>query len=407
MLRRSSTDHTGPGQPEASGTTAQEPYGTGWILSARIEYDQEAGVLELDQQQAIEKLAKKYGVDKWNKLPQCPLHPGSALTHVDAAELPREEYLSIIGSLLHISQVSRPDISHSTGLLARFGSCPSMQHHEAALRVVAYLYSTRDRVIRYQRHADRDQRDIPYILTYQAGKDDLHVFCDADFAGGKDSARSTTGYISFLNSGAVQWKSQLQKLCALSTMEAECVSLCEAIKEALSLKLFLEELGVRDPNAPVTMHEDNKSARDVALSDRAFSKARHYRTRVAFIQENCHPGENQTVDLIQTPTEAQLADGLTKTLGPTGHLKFMNEVTAAPILRTPDIELRSGRNAGNPSPDARSSASAAESRQDADSSTNSTQHNTHTKARSVKSPESDPCLVLRTTPFLPYGACPL
>ena len=167
-------------------------------------------------------------------------------------------------------------------------------------------------------------------------------------------------------------------------MEAECVSLCEAIKEALSLKLFLEELGLRDPNAPVTMHEDNKSARDVALSDRAFSKARHYRTRVAFIQENCHPGENQTVNLIQTPTEAQLADGLTKTLGPTGHLKFMNEVTAAPTLRTPDIELRSGRNAENPSPDARSSASAAASQQDSDSSTNSTQHNTHTKARSVR-----------------------
>ena len=88
-------------------------------------------------------------------------------------------------------------------------------------------------------------------------------------------------------------------------MEAECVSLCEAIKEALSLKLFLEELGLRDPSTPVTMQEDNKSARDVALSDRAFSKAWHYRTQVAFIQENCHPGENQTVDLIQTPTEAQ------------------------------------------------------------------------------------------------------
>ena len=44
--------------------------------------------------------------------------------------------------------MSRPDISHSTGLLARFGSRPSKQHYEAALRVVAYLYSTRDRVIR-------------------------------------------------------------------------------------------------------------------------------------------------------------------------------------------------------------------------------------------------------------------
>ena len=163
------------------------------------------------------------------------------------------------------------------------------------------------------------------------------------------------------------------------------------------MKLFLEELGLRDPNAPVTMHEDNKSARDVALSDRAFSKARHYRTRVAFIQENCHPGENQTVDLIQTPTEAQLADGLTKTLGPTGHLKFMNEVTAAPTLRTSDIELRSGRNAENPSPDAGSPARAAPSQQDADNSTNSTTYNTHTKARPAEPHESNP-------PLLLYGA---
>ena len=122
---------------------------------------------------------------------------------------------------------------------------------------------------------------------------------DADFAGGKDSARSTTGYISFLNSGAVQWKSQLQKLCALSTMESGCVSLCEAIKEALSLKLFLEELGLRDPNAPVTMHEDNKSARDVALSDRAFSKARHYRTRVAFMLAVVRMARRTTVSRVR------------------------------------------------------------------------------------------------------------
>ena len=50
-------------------------------------------------------------------------------------------------------------------------------------------------------------------------------------------------------------------------MESECICLCEAIKEALGLKLFLEEHGLRDPNVPVTMHEDNKSTRDVAMSD--------------------------------------------------------------------------------------------------------------------------------------------
>ena len=173
-------------------------------------------------------------------------------------------------------------------------------------------------------------------------------------------------------------------------MESECISLCEAIKEALSLKLFLEELGLRDPNTPVTMHEDNKSTRDVALSDRAFSKARHYRTRVAFIQENCHPGENQTVDLIQTPTEAQLADGLTKTLGPAGHLKFMNEVTATPVLRASGTGLRSGRNAGNPSSDAQLPTEKTKGQQGP--TPNSTQHNTHTKARHVELQSPKPLL---------------
>ena len=66
------------------------------------------------------------------------------------------------------------------------------------------------------------------------------------------------------------------------------ISLCEAIKEALSLKLFLEELGLRDPNVPVTIHEDNKSARDVAMSVRAFSKARHSSRKIA-IQEKIIP----------------------------------------------------------------------------------------------------------------------
>ena len=81
------------------------------------------------------------------------------------------------------------------------------------------------------------------------------------------------------------------------------------------------------------------------------------------------------MDLIQTPTEAQLADGLTKTLGLVGHLKFMNEVTAAPTLRTSDIELRSGRNAGNPSPDDQLAVSRVQGQQGP--TPNSAQHNTH------------------------------
>ena len=39
VLRRTSPADASAGQPEAPGASAQEPCGTGWILSARIEYD--------------------------------------------------------------------------------------------------------------------------------------------------------------------------------------------------------------------------------------------------------------------------------------------------------------------------------------------------------------------------------
>ena len=43
-----------------------------------------------------------------------------------------------------------------------------------------------------------------------------------------------------MNQGVVSAKSQLQKLVALSTSEAETIALCESIKDALSLKLLCE-----------------------------------------------------------------------------------------------------------------------------------------------------------------------
>ena len=329
-------------------TSSDEMEGTGWVLSMRVEYDQERGILEIDQQQAIEKLAKKYGFDDSSKLRSSPLPSTVKLAPVDVAEMSVEKYLSVVGSLLHISQVSRPDIAHAVGLLARFGAKPGEAHYKAALGTVAYLYHTRDRVIRYVRDPETDNRDIPYVQLYSPGKDDFHIFVDADFAGQVESARSTTGYCAVLNSGLVQWRSQLQRLTALSTQESECISLCEGIKEALSLKLFLEELGLRDSKKLITIHEDNKGARDMALSDRAFQKARHYRTRVSFIQENCRHGENQTVNLVQTPSEQQLADGLTKTLDMTTFIKWQSRVICEPSLRTgiTSSNARRGEGAG-------------------------------------------------------------
>ncbi len=73
-----------------------------------VKYDRAAGVLTLRQKGSIEALAAKIGVNG--------MHPRSLQTtaaiqlpKLKVAEISQTEYLSIVGSCLHISQVSRPD----------------------------------------------------------------------------------------------------------------------------------------------------------------------------------------------------------------------------------------------------------------------------------------------------------
>ena len=63
----------------------------------------------------------------------------------------------------------------------------------------------------------------------------LVAYADADFAGGLDTRRATTGTV-ILCGAALYWRSRLQKCVALSTAEAELVALCESGKDTLLLQ---------------------------------------------------------------------------------------------------------------------------------------------------------------------------
>ena len=87
---------------------------------------------------------------------------------------------------------------------------------------------------------------VKWILRYQRGTSnkclhfggsttDLQGYVDSDLAGDIDTRRSTIGYVFTIGGAAVRWVSQLQKINALSTIEAA--------KEMIWLQFFLEELG--------------------------------------------------------------------------------------------------------------------------------------------------------------------
>ena len=86
-------------------------------------------------------------------------------------------------------------------------------------------------------------RRDPTLAPFPQVSNVLYGFADSDYAGDTDTHRSTSGYLFLLNGAAVSWKTKRQDVVALSSTEAEFVSLSRAGQHAVSLRALLFELG--------------------------------------------------------------------------------------------------------------------------------------------------------------------
>ncbi|GKA53845.1 retrovirus-related pol polyprotein from transposon TNT 1-94 [Tanacetum coccineum] len=118
------------------------------------------------------------------------------------------KYRSMIGALMYLTS-SRPDILHATCLCARYQAKPTEKHLKEVKRIFRYLRGTVNMGIWYT-------KDSNFELT---------GFSDFDYAGCKDTFKSTSGGAQFLGEKLVSWSSKKQDCTALSTAEAEYVSL--------------------------------------------------------------------------------------------------------------------------------------------------------------------------------------
>ena len=116
-------------------------------------------------------------------------------------------------------------------------------------------------------------RDKGMIVRPSEGSIEINCYVDADFTGlWKNSdvmdphcVRSRTGYIIFVNNCAVIWKSKLQSLTSLSTIESEYIALSDSCRDLLPVHDIVQELvnHLQLPNEKMskistTIHEDNE-----------------------------------------------------------------------------------------------------------------------------------------------------
>ena len=299
-----------------------------WLLGMAIDQDLEKGTVRMNMETAITKLAmgllSKEELVKASDV-QYPMLATSMLPKLQSREVSEREfdYLSVVGSLMHLANCVRCDVAFAVGCLARHALNPGKAHVKACKRVVMYLYNTRTLGITYSRQTIAAERNVPTIHEaakhpLDDGNNKLQTFADSDYAG-DETRRSTYGTVTMLNGGPVAWTSTLGKTVATSTCEAEVNAAVAAVKNAIHLKRLLMDLKLMG-ETPLTIMEDNSACIAQANSGlRHVRNAKHYEVKLRFLQQRVVDNE---VEFEYCPTNHQLADFFTKPLDVTKFLGF-------------------------------------------------------------------------------------
>ncbi|GJT81454.1 hypothetical protein Tco_1055796 [Tanacetum coccineum] len=216
----------------------------------------------ISQSQYAIKLLRKHGLDECVSM-STPM--ATERLDVDLQDTPTDQttYRRMIGGLMYLT-ASRLDIAYATFLCVRYQARPTVKHLKEVKRIFRYLRQSYNMGLWYPKDSGFE----------------LIAYSYADQAGCKDDCKSTSEGLQFLGEKLVSWSLKKHDCTAMSTAEAEYVSL-HAVAIAISCN-------------PVQ-----------------HSKTKHIDIQYHFIKEHVEKG---TVELYFVGTEYQLADLFTKAL---------------------------------------------------------------------------------------------
>lgn len=266
-----------------------------------------AGCIMVDQERYIEGVLKRFGMDASRPV-STPFPPGTELVaaadgdflDVDAAHLYRE----ITGSLMYLVACTRPDLAVAVNQLARHMSKPGKAHMGAAKHCLRHLRGTAQLGLTFRKNSTSPNQLIGYA--------------DATWGSIPGSSRSVSGYAFLLNGAAVAWKCKVQKCVALSTAEAEFLSLCEATREAVFLRNMMLEIGLPQ-NSATTINEDNQPCIHLVRNPVTSGRSKHIALRFNFVRDQILDGN---IEVVYCPTADMVADLLTKMLAKPQHCRL-------------------------------------------------------------------------------------
>lgn len=264
------------------------------ILGIEITRDRSKGVLCLSQSGYLEKVLERFNMSGC-KSAKSPIGSHFKLASVrdesECIDTEKTPYSSAVGSVMYSMIGTRPDLAYALGLVSRFMSKPGSVHWEAVKWLLRYIKGSKD-----------------LSLVYTKGKDLSVVgYCDSDHGGDLDRNRSISGYVFTVGGNTISWKSCLQNVVALSSTEAEFISLTEVVKEAIWVKGLLEDFGFQLDKAQVWC--DSQSAICLSKNSVFHERTKHMARKRSFLSDII---EDSDIEIVKIHTSSNPVDMLTK-----------------------------------------------------------------------------------------------
>ena len=198
------------------------------------------------QSKYVGELLKKYGLED-SAPAKTPMPVASKLDQDESRKkVDISNYRGMIGSHLYLT-VSRPDITFSTCLCARFQADPKESYLIVVKRIFRYLKGTPNLGIWYPKYTGFN----------------LVGYTDSDFAGFKIDKKSTSGSCQFLERILVSWYSKKQHSVSTSIAEEEYIAAGNYCVHILWMRNQLQDYGLLLNKIPIL--SDNTSA--IAISN--------------------------------------------------------------------------------------------------------------------------------------------
>lgn len=267
-----------------------------YCVGLHITRDRSRGIIYLDQRKYVEEVLERFNMTNCKAI-DTPSDPNQRLRKGDASDPGFNDesipYQQAVGSLMYLTQGTRPDLAYAINNVCRFNTCYTKEHWTAVKRIMRYLRGTSNLKLSFRKIDNHS----------------IHGYTDADWGADVNDRKSVTGFVFIRSGGAISWCSKKQPTVALSTAEAEYMALSACTQEAMWLKQLEDE--IFSVERAINIFCDNQSAICIAENNGYSSRSKHIDLRHHFVREKVM---NKLCILHYISTDKNVADVLTKAL---------------------------------------------------------------------------------------------